>query len=72
MQAAQDTAAASRCYAASVRAWPGQSEAHYWLAQAALAAGDLDEAERLLRRAAAAGRGRREPAVFILASVHID
>ena len=44
---------AAQHYAASVAAWPRQSEAHYWLAQQALAAGQLDRAERRLRRAAA-------------------
>jgi tetratricopeptide (TPR) repeat protein len=50
-EASEGKAAAARHYTASVAAWSGQSEAHYWLAQEHLAAGQLDDAERLLRNA---------------------
>jgi tetratricopeptide (TPR) repeat protein len=50
-EASEGKAAAARHYTASVATWSGQSEAHYWLAQEHLAAGQLDDAERLLRNA---------------------
>ena len=52
-QASDGKAAAGRYYTSSIASWPGQSEAHFYLAQGHLAAGRLDAAEEGLRAAAA-------------------